>query len=580
MLHNELESWIQQLLSSLSNLPGGGNAEVIETVWRQHEKRKQPVVTVYGSYDTGKSSLLKRLLVDDDKNVPDWLTVSARRETFEVHETEAFGCTFQDTPGISGGNLEHERLAREALALSDAFLVVLPPQLLTSEREQILNLLTGQFFSTNISNAFFPSSLIIVVSRMDEAGIDPSEDESGYQELAHRKQNELRNILHANNVDTTFLKIYTLAADPYQYVGSIRQPPKSAYNEFRDWDGIDILVETLQHLPEYLLNLRGKAAVRYFSWLGERALLIVNTTKLNQEAIFEECCNWKERFLLIESQLDILINAAKLNLEGMVEEQLISVSRYGLSTVEELEEILESRFSSIFEQWTLSYDAELNKLFREAGRELKERQVRPNAKRLFEFFDSEKENENESSTCDYSHSREVLSKFGDLLNQGLKQLFELKFDMDLERAEVELKRLSSLSDVDKYLRSSIKGVKSQSEQNFNQLKQYVCIHRSFEIVTPILIELGTLILEEVQEQQLAQQRIQQRTKLREIISLEAHKIAINYFNIWKQNADNFKGWLQEQQFAYTRNQQLIEEQVNQLDQHGIALREVLFNSPV
>lgn len=578
MLHNELESWIQQLLSCLSNLPGGGNAEVIETVWRQHEKRKQPVITIYGSYDTGKSSLLKRLLVDDDKNVPDWLTVSARRETFEVRETEAFGCIFQDTPGISGGNLEHERLASEALALSDAFLVVLPPQLLTSEREQILNLLTGQFFSTNISNAFFPSSLIIVVSRMDEAGIDPSEDESGYQELAHRKQNELRNILRENNVDTTFLKIYTLAADPYQYVGSIRQPPKSAYNEFRCWDGIDILVESLQHLPEYLLNLRVKSAVRYFSWLGERALLIINTTKLNQEAIFEECFSWKERFVLIESQLDILMDAAKLNLEGMVEEQLISVSRYGLSTVEELGEILESRLSIVFEQWTLFYDTELNKLFREAGRELKERQARPNTRRLFEFFN--RENESEPSTWDSSHLREVLTQFRDVLAQGLKQLFELNFGMNLEGAELELKKLSNFSDIDKYLQSSIKGVKSQSEQKLNQLKQYVDIHRSFEIITPILIELGTLILEEVQEQQLAQQRIQQRAKLREVISLEAHKIAIDYFNDWKQNTDNFKIWLQEQQSTYTRNQQLLEEQVNQLDQHAIALREVLFNSPV
>ena len=49
------------------------------------------MVTFFGPYDSGKSTLLKRLLVDEGCKVPDWLTISPRPETFEQNKIEALG---------------------------------------------------------------------------------------------------------------------------------------------------------------------------------------------------------------------------------------------------------------------------------------------------------------------------------------------------------------------------------------------------------------------------------------------------------------------------------------------------------
>lgn len=515
--------------------------------------------------------------MDDDEKVPDWLTVSARRETFDVHEAEALGCTFRDTPGILGGNTEHEAIAKEALALSDAFLVVLPPQLLTSEREQIIELLTGQFFRTSIPQPFIPNSIIIAVSRMDEAGTDPTEDECGYQELARRKQEELRELLEKNQVERSLVEIHTVAADPFQYVGNAQQPQKSIYDEFRSWDGIAKLADTLNGLPKCLPELRHKAAVRYFSLVGEQALQTINKVKLSREAALEECRNWCERFRLLERQLDALIDAAQSDMEGLVEEQLVSVSRQGFSRAEELVQALETRLANVFEQWTLRHDAELNKLVREAEAELEERASRPAAKMLFHLLDDE--TENESLNNHPNRLRETLHKLGVLLNQGLNSFFEVRLGMTLEEAQLELNKMSSFRSIKKYLKLPQDGGRISTEKQFKQLQSYVGIHKALEVVTPILLELGTLVFEEIQQQQAAQQRVQRRTALREQVSSEAHKIADDYFNDWNQGALSFKGWLQEKQSAYVRSEQLLDEQVNILKEHTVVLQGILTNPP-
>src|SRR5437899_2898593 len=87
------------LLEILQELPGVAE-EVVRDV-RAYAQRTLPVVTLVGAYDSGKSSLIKRILADDGRDVPAWLTISARRETFDVNECEALGCTLRDTPGFS-----------------------------------------------------------------------------------------------------------------------------------------------------------------------------------------------------------------------------------------------------------------------------------------------------------------------------------------------------------------------------------------------------------------------------------------------------------------------------------------------
>src|SRR4051794_11313225 len=98
-------------------------------------------VTLLGPYDSGKSSLLKRLLVEAGCTVPDWLTVSARRTTFDAQSIEWLHLRIQDTPGLGGGVQSHSDAAREAALATDLLMVVLPPQLITGEMDELQSIL-------------------------------------------------------------------------------------------------------------------------------------------------------------------------------------------------------------------------------------------------------------------------------------------------------------------------------------------------------------------------------------------------------------------------------------------------------
>src|SRR5438132_11470768 len=136
--------WTSRARAGLGEVAGEEGAASIEAQWDELGREQTPVVTLFGSYDSGKSTLLKRLLVDAGGAVPTWLTVSARRETFEISEVDAFGCRFRDTPGIAGGNPDHQRVAAEAVSLTDAILLVVPPQLITGDRDAVVAVATGK----------------------------------------------------------------------------------------------------------------------------------------------------------------------------------------------------------------------------------------------------------------------------------------------------------------------------------------------------------------------------------------------------------------------------------------------------
>jgi len=145
-MKHRLREWCDDAWAVVKEIPGALGAE-LRMRWEAHSSRDQVVVTFFGPYDSGKSSLLKRLLVDEGKPLPDWLTVSGRRETFEPKEVSVSGLSVRDTPGIAGGNELHEAIAKEALLLSDAIALVLPPQLVTSDRDSLIAVLNGRRFS-------------------------------------------------------------------------------------------------------------------------------------------------------------------------------------------------------------------------------------------------------------------------------------------------------------------------------------------------------------------------------------------------------------------------------------------------
>ena len=237
---------ITEAKSWLDAIPGGQLGLEADEQWQRFASISEPVVTVYGAYDTGKSSLLRRLIVDSGVEVPDWLTISARHETFEVNEVRAAGCLLRDTPGFVTGAADaradmNTQLANTAVDLTDVAIVTVTPQLATAEFPALQAL---------VRRDWAPGSLWFVISRFDEAGVDPESDLDGYRDRAQRKTDELRRALELDEA----VPVFVVSQDFAQMAGSERNPDPQLWDDFRGWDGIAELREALESL--------GRAAVR------------------------------------------------------------------------------------------------------------------------------------------------------------------------------------------------------------------------------------------------------------------------------------------------------------------------------
>lgn len=137
----------------------GESANDVRRSWREYASRPDVVACLFGPYDSGKSSLLKRLLLDEGKPVPDWLTISGRRESFDVQESQAAGITIRDTPGIASNEATHDQRALEAILFCDVVLFVLPPKILTADREVVLGIASGDRFGLPSLVSYAPEAV-------------------------------------------------------------------------------------------------------------------------------------------------------------------------------------------------------------------------------------------------------------------------------------------------------------------------------------------------------------------------------------------------------------------------------------
>ena len=598
MTNSPLELWITQLLDCFRQLPNGGNTVEIEEAWRQHEDRKQPVVTIFGPWNAGKSSLLKRLLVDDGKIVPKWLTIKADPTTFRLDEVSALDCTFRDTPGISNGRVEHEARAMEALALSDAILVVLPPQLIgAAGKEQIIPLLTGKFFRSDIREPFMANSAKIAISRMDEgSGIDPAGDEEAYRNYVKRKQNELQQLLLKNDVDTKLLEIYAIAADPYGEVGNNQQPSIADYDNSRKWDGIAALVEGLKSLPALLSKLRQKTALRYFTLKGEQQLQALNQKKSQQDIAIRECNNWVERLSLLDKELDALIKNAKVGIEKQVNDQLRSISQIGHTNVEQVIPIVEQRLTEVYEEFKKHQDLELEKLAQKAETELKTMASRPAVQMLFDVLKGISKTDpsqlsNVLSTTPNSGSqlavREILkTPLQDFL-QNRKRDFHSYLqnalsNLSVENVQQELALRQASNTFDQYKSKGGKLSEVQIQRAPSLLEQNNALHRDgvLAAVGIVVLEFGFLLFSEEQRRRAQQEVAARRDEVRQSVLSVGKIIAEKYFETWKPSAEMLREKLEEKRQTFIRDKQLLQEQMNNLKKQAEELERILNYPPI
>ncbi|MCC5953691.1 MAG: 50S ribosome-binding GTPase [Acidimicrobiia bacterium] len=299
-------AWIS---ATLHELDGDEEAlSALAPVWAVADDAP-PRIVVAGDYSTGKSSFVKRLLVDLNLEVPDKLEVAAQPKTTAAELFRWGDWELVDTPGFQSTRADHAEVARDAVVGASLLIVLFNPNLVVGAAADLCAVLFGDESSGRTGK--LPRTLF-VINRSDELGIDPREDPAAYQNLCRRKEVELGQALGALHGRATggpgsarAEQILCVASDPYGMVGDRPEVNRADYDLHRDWDGMDALGRALTESSHALRRraldtqiLEGSAAI-----LGD-----LIGTRRQVLATVEETTRQRRRLLL---DLDACLSAGR-----------------------------------------------------------------------------------------------------------------------------------------------------------------------------------------------------------------------------------------------------------------------------
>ena len=312
------------------------------------------VAAVIGPQDSGKSSILRRLAIDNGVTPPPWLSVSAREETFSSNSLALLGMEFVDTPGLGALSTDHASITRDTVEWVDAIILVLPPQLI-GDAPELHEILAGSMFHPD-GWSWPPGAVLYVISKFDEAGVDPDDDLEAYQELAERKRAELNELTLRTGFPSPGI-IHVVAPDPYGLVGEAPNVTPADFETGRAWDGMDVLQATLERMTSRADDLRTAANVR-------QRLAQLSRTKMSMEearTALESYC--AARAIEVETlrqrrdDVDVLDRTARQRLENDLRAAIT-----GMRTAELSHDVVEQRLSETVMSWSDHVEAERARL--------------------------------------------------------------------------------------------------------------------------------------------------------------------------------------------------------------------------
>lgn len=340
-----------RLRAWVGEVSGGAAVSEHDERWAEFSQIKTPVATLFGAFDTGKSSILRRLLVDAGQEVPDWLTISARHETFDEHLIEVSGVSIRDTPGLSPQgtdlrSLENSRVARDSLGLTDVLLVTLNPQLPTGERDELLEVLAEEWPA---------GSVWFLISRADEGGFDPTLDPTSFLAWGERKRAELRESLRIDDV----APIHVIVPDYGQLGAFDSEPEPATWDTSRRWDGMDRLQSALSELSTAsLTRFREAAEERYWSRVVESKIGGVRNQLADLVTARDTAMSSIEKRGALQRRVNTLRDAAQVSVEGTTEAAVLRM----ISAPSIDASVIQNVVDPLLEEWWDDQQAEIARI--------------------------------------------------------------------------------------------------------------------------------------------------------------------------------------------------------------------------
>ncbi|MFE0175538.1 GTPase [Streptomyces sp. NPDC059002] len=268
-------AWLKRVADALDPQGDEREREVVDTL-RALAARRRSRVVVCGDYNSGKSSLIRRLLVDAGLAEPECLAVGAAPTTAAVAEYAYGDLVLVDTPGFQSGLPGHTEQAMAAVCDASAVLYVFGPVSVGGDRDVLRRILRGDAGTRSLGRA--PDTLY-VINRMDLFVSYAWVSRPTAQAKVTGKQRELSDVLRGAaggrryvDVDVPPERILCVASAPDGIPVDVDHPP----DDDRDWDGMADLARVLSDIADGLARNGTAIAVlhgghsRISRLLGER----------------------------------------------------------------------------------------------------------------------------------------------------------------------------------------------------------------------------------------------------------------------------------------------------------------------
>lgn len=223
--------WLRDTEQSLAADPAASQALAeLNAIGKRGRARLQ----LFGDYSAGKTSFVKRLLIDGGLPVPESVEVRADPTTDRVHVYEWEQVDLVDTPGLQSMKDSHGQVAMAAYPDASAIIYLLQPNMLVGDTQGVERVLKGDRTAGLVPKL---DRTIFVIHRADELGADPETVPDEYVRLCERKKTELQQALLSRGIPISADRVFCMSADPYQLVGDRRDVSSDQFDRFRSWDG-------------------------------------------------------------------------------------------------------------------------------------------------------------------------------------------------------------------------------------------------------------------------------------------------------------------------------------------------------
>lgn len=507
----ETATW-RSAVADQARIVTGATVDEAAAEWEQFAAQPGVQITVHGGYDAGKTSMIKRLLVEDGTPLPDGLAVGAKPTSYAVQRIASDGIIWVDTPGTSAGNTDHDSLAESTLTCTDAVLVVLSPQLLSGDQDVVHSLLDSSLYNPMAARSLFaPGSLVIAVAQMDTAGVSPWDDLDGYRRLLERKRAELSTAL-GRGAEVVAGHVHLVAADP-GHAGLDDEPSREDYAGNEEWDGIAGLRADLRSLVERRAELRVAAGVRYWSQVADQARDQAEEERRHLDKVLDEGARHDKVLHLVRDELDAIDQAACSRLREMIYDELLSgvVPADGRDAQRAaIEGTLDETITAWLQEWT----AKLDELARRAEAEQRVRAQRPGAAALRSHLDDLFAADLSRNAPRHPGADRLLLRLDEHARTLARAGYQLLHGMSVDQARAEQVGM-------RFVRADALGTPLRGAEHASQVDKSLARMDALEAVLPLVVELTTVFVGQAMDKRDERRRVEVRAELRK----QADKIA-------------------------------------------------------